>query len=294
MEYGNYQPPRVVAEIGCNHKGDFEIAKELVLMAKICGANVAKFQKRDNKLLLPSSQYNASHPVPQNSYGKTYGEHREFLEFSIQQHAELKNYCESIDIGYSTSVWDVNSARQIVEINPTFLKVPSACNTNFDLLEVLRDDYDGEIQISLGMTTRDEEEKLVNFFTERNQAKERLTLYACTSGYPVEFKDCCLLEIVRLKESYGSQVKTIGFSGHHLGIAIDVAAYTLGAVWIERHFTKDRTWKGTDHAASLEPDGLRRLCRDLKASFDSLKAKPNEILPVEEVQRTKLKYGRFE
>merc|ERR1712072_731528 len=91
-------------------------------------------------------------------------------------------------------------------------------------------------------------------------AKNRVVLYNCTSGYPVPFGDVCLLDIRLLQAKYQSRVKAIGFSGHHLGIAIDVASYALGAEWIERPFTKDRTWKGTDHAASLEPEGLRRVC----------------------------------
>src|SRR6185312_7780998 len=102
-------------------------------------------------------------------------------------------------------------------------------------------------------------EKIVSFFEEKDQAKDRLVVYSCTSGYPVPFPDVCLLEINNLRDHYGSRVKSIGFSGHHLGIAIDIAAYTLGAVWIERHFTKDRSWKGTDHAASLEVPGLQKL-----------------------------------
>ena len=97
-----------------------------------------------------------------------------------------------------------------------------------------------------------------------------------------------------MKKEYGDRVKAIGVSGHHLGIAIDNAAYTLGATWIERHFTKDRTWKGTDHAASLEPTGLRKLSRDIKATFAALRYKSADILPIEQVQRDKLKYRKQE
>jgi N-acetylneuraminate synthase len=99
-----------------------------------------------------------------------------------------------------------------------------------------------------------------------------------------------ILEIKRLKETFGDRVKSIGFSGHHLGIAIDVAAYTLGANIIERHYTLDRTWKGTDHAASLEPDGIRRLKRDLEATYMALRFKKEEVLDIEKIQREKLKY----
>jgi N-acetylneuraminate synthase len=285
----NYQKPKVIAEIGCNHMGQMEIAKELIVLAKECGANVAKFQTRDNKLLLTQEQYNTPHPVQENSYGSTYGEHREYLEFNQEQHHELKNYCEIIGIEYSTSVWEVNSARMIAELKPLFIKVPSACNNNYEMLKVLRDEYQGEVQISFGMTTKAEEEEVIKFFEETNQAKNRLIIYSCTSGYPVPFKDVALLEIKRLYDKYESRVKEIGFSGHHLGIAIDVAAYTLGARWIERHFTKDRTWKGTDHAASLESDGLRKLIRNLNASYQALQYKEKDILDIEQVQRDKLK-----
>ena len=287
-----YKQCKTIAEIGCNHKGDIEIAKELIKLSKDCGADVAKFQKRNSKELLPESQYNAPHPNPINSYGKTYGEHREFLEFDKSQHQDLMNYCSSIDIEYSTSVWDVNSAEEICDLNPKMIKVPSASNTHYKMLEVLRDVYKGDVHVSFGMTTYDEQEKLVKFFEEKKQAKNRLILYSCTSGYPVPFKDVCLLEIIKIKDKYQNRVKSIGFSGHHLGISIDIAAYTLGVSWIERHFTKDRTWKGTDHSASLEPAGFSKLTRDLKATYKSLSYKEQEILDIEKPQRDKLKFSK--
>jgi sialic acid synthase len=289
MKKYNFEKPKVIAEIGCNHMGSIEIAKDLIRLAKESNADVAKFQTRDNRLLLTEEQYNTPHPNPVNSYGKTYGEHREFLELSLDQIIELKNYCESIGIIYSTSVWEVNSAKMISNLKPSFIKVPSACNNNFEMLEVLRDEYSGQVQISFGMTTQEEEKKVIEFFEEKNQALDRLVIYSCTSGYPVPFHDVSLLEIQRLYEIYGERVKEIGFSGHHLGIAIDIAAYTLGAKWIERHFTKDRTWKGTDHAASLEPEGMKKLIRNLNATHDALSFKKKEILDIEQIQRDKLK-----
>jgi len=287
-----YKKPKVIAEIGCNHKGEFDNAIELLRLAKDCGADVAKFQKRNNKELLTEDQYNAPHPNQSNSYGDTYGEHREFLEFSVDQHKKLKEYCDTIDLEYSTSVWDVTSAKEMITFNPGLLKVPSACNNHFEMLKVLRDDFNGEVHLSFGMTTQDEEKKIVEFFEQTDQAKNRLVIYSCTSGYPVPFNNVCLLEIERLRSEYKNRVKDIGFSGHHLGIAIDNAAYALGATWVERHFTKDRTWKGTDHAASLEPTGLRKLCRDLNATYESLTYKNTEILDIEKVQRDKLKYRK--
>ena len=284
-----YKKPYVIAEIGCNHKGEMAIAKELIKIAKIFGnADAVKFQKRNNKELLTEEQYQAPHPNALNSYGDTYGAHREFLEFDVDQHRELKEYCEEIGIIYSTSVWDTTSAKEITSLNPEFIKIPSACNNNFDMLGWLCENYSGEIHISTGMTTKDETDILVNYFTEKGRNKD-LVLYNCTSGYPVPFEDVCLLDINLLKQKYGDQVKHIGFSGHHLGIAVDIAAYTLGANIIERHYTIDRTWKGTDHAASLEPMGLRKLSRDLEAVYQALTFKSTDILPIEQVQRDKLK-----
>ncbi|HKX78281.1 MAG TPA: N-acetylneuraminate synthase family protein [Novosphingobium sp.] len=281
---------KVIAEVGCNHKGDIEIAKELIRVAAVYAkADVVKFQKRNNRELLTESQYNAPHPNPASSYGDTYGAHREYLEFSLDQHRELAEECARNGIEYSTSVWDATSAREIVSLDPKLIKVPSACNLHFEMLGVLADEYRGEVHLSLGMTTHAEEKKIVSFFEERGRAKD-VVLYACTSGYPVSFDELCLREITRLCETFGETVKAIGFSGHHLGIAADMAAIALGAEWLERHFTLDRTWKGTDHAASLEPDGLRRMVRDSRAVSCSLTYKPQEILEVEVAQREKLKW----
>ena len=159
------------------------------------------------------------------------------------------------------------------------------------MLDWLCENYSGDIHISTGMTTKNEIETIVNFFEKKGRSKD-LVVYNCTSGYPVPFEDVCLLDIIKLKDKYGNRVKNIGFSGHHLGIAIDVAAYTLGAHIIERHYTLDRTWKGTDHAASLEPMGLRKLCRDLYATYEALTFKQQDILAIEDVQRKKLKYQK--
>jgi N-acetylneuraminate synthase len=284
-----YKKPYVIAEIGCNHKGDMDIAKELIKVAKIfSNVDAVKFQKRNNKELLTKEQYNKPHPNPLNSYGETYGAHREYLEFDVTEHAELKAFCEEVGITYSTSVWDLTSAKEIASLKPEFIKIPSACNNNTEMLQWLCKNYKGELHISTGMTTKDEIDDLVNLFKKYNRAKD-LVLYNCTSGYPVPFEDVCLLDINLLIEKYGNDVKHIGFSGHHLGIAVDVAAYTLGANIIERHYTLDRTWKGTDHAASLEPMGLRKLSRDLKAVYKALNFKNQDILPIEKVQRDKLK-----
>ena len=285
-----YEKPTIIAEVGCNHMGDFNIAKEFIEMAAIfCKVDVVKFQKRNPKECLTEEQYNAPHPQPWNSFGKTYGEHREYLEFNIDQHRELKLYCEKFGLIYSSSVWDLTSAKEIVSLNPKMIKIPSACNNHYKMIGWICDNFGGEIHVSLGMTTRREEEELIKFLEDKGRIKDTV-IYACTSGYPVPMEDLSLLEIKRLKETYGKLVKEIGFSGHHNGIAMDIAAYTLGASVIERHFTLNRTWKGTDHAASLEPDGLRKLARDLRNAHKALTYKKEEILDIEKAQREKLKY----
>lgn len=281
--------PRIIAEVGCNHKGDMTIAKEMIMTAATyCKADVVKFQKRCNKELLTPEEYNAPHPNPSNSYGATYGEHREYLEFSLEQHRQLQQWCKEYGIEYSTSVWDLTSAKEIITLRPKLIKVPSACNLNKPMLQYLCDNYSGEIHLSFGMTTKEEEEEIVSFFEKKGRAKD-VVLYNCTSGYPVPFEDICLLELTRMRRAYGNRVKAIGFSGHHLGIAVDSAAVALGAEWIERHYTLDRTWKGTDHAASLEPDGVRKLARDCRAVAKALTYKGKDILDIEMVQRNKLK-----
>lgn len=281
--------PKIIAEIGCNHKGDMNIAREMIMTAATyCKVDVVKFQKRCNHELLTDEEYNAPHPHPENSYGPTYGAHREFLEFTLDQHSQLQEWCNEYGVEYSTSVWDVTSAKEITTLQPKLIKIPSACNLNKPMLQYLCDNFTGEIHISFGMTTKAEEEEIVSFFEQNGRAKD-LVLYNCTSGYPVPFEDICLLELSRMREQYASRVKAIGFSGHHLGIAVDSAAVALGAEWIERHYTLDRTWKGTDHAASLEPDGVRKLARDCRAVAKALTYKEKDVLDIEMVQRNKLK-----
>jgi N-acetylneuraminate synthase len=282
----------IIAEIGGNHMGDINIALEMIrTAAHFCNADIIKFQKRNPKELLSDEEYRAPHPNPAHSYGASYGEHREYLEFSLEQHRILAKACKENNVFYSSSVWDITSAKEIISLDPVYIKVPSACNTNFMLLKYLIDHYTGNIHLSLGMTTKREEEDILGFFVKNNRNKD-LVIYSCVSGYPVQFKDLSLLEISRLKQAYGSDVKAIGFSGHHLGIAADIAALALGASYFERHFTLDRTWKGTDQAASLEPDGLRRLSRDIANVSKALTYKREEILDVEKVQRKKLKRER--
>ena len=283
---------RVVAEIGCNHMGDIELARKFIRIAKdYCGADAVKFQTRDIETWAAKypALYNAPHPNPENSYGDTYKAHREYLEFDLEQNRELKEYCEMMGITYSTSVWDLPSAKRIASLDPEFIKIPSACNTNSEMLIWLCENYEGEIQVSTGMTTHDEVDNIIEIFEARGRCKD-LVVYNCTSGYPVPYSDVCLLEIRTLIEKYGDKVKEIGFSGHHIGTAIDIAAYALGATIFERHFTLNKQWKGTDHAASLEPEEMKKLITDLGQASEALNYKEKEILDIEDVQRKKLKW----
>ena len=219
--------------------------------------------------------------------GATYGLRLRYS--AVTSGAGFRACCESLGIDYSSSAWDLTSAKEIASLQPSWIKIPSACNTDYAMLEWLCEHYAGGLHVSLGMTTKPEERTLMELLEAHGRLGDTV-LYSCTSGYPVAMEDLCLLEISRLADDYGDRVAAIGFSGHHLGIAADIAAITLGAAWVERHFTLDRTWKGTDHAASLEPDGMRRLCRDVRNVAGALRFRDEEILEVERAARSKLKH----
>lgn len=280
-----YEPPVVVAEIGAVHLGSIDRAKELIKLAHFCGSQYVKFQKRNPDECVPEHLKHLPHPNPDFSYGSTYLEHRKNLELTIEQHKYLSDYCNLLGIKYSTSVWDLTSAKEVIEyINPDFIKIPSACNTNYELLNYIFNNYSGDVHVSTGMTTDQERTELMFFLAPFSS---RVVMYHCTSEYPVPFERLFLLEIPKLINM--DLWKDVGFSNHGYGIAADVAAYTLGANWIERHFVDDRTLKHSDAAASLECDGLKKLCRDLKAVQKALSHKKEEMTQEEIVQRNKLK-----
>ena len=281
--------PIVIAEIGCNHQGSIDNAEKLIESAAQNGATYVKLQKRDNKYLL-GKLYNKPHPVQENSFGISYGKHRDYLEFNIKEHEYLYQICKKNKIKYATSVWEIKSAQAILnsKIKLDYIKIPSACNLDFELLNFVTKKFKRKIHLSSGMTTGNELKKIIEFFVKKRRNKD-LILYLCTSSYPCEARDICLLDLVKFKKQYGNVVGDIGFSGHHTGISIDIAAYTLGAKYIERHFTLDRTWKGTDQSASLEPTGLHKLCRDLNSTFLLFTSKNGKLLNSEKEQRVKLK-----
>ena len=281
------RPVKIVAEIGCVHLGKLDRAKELASLVKLCGADYIKTQKRNPEESTPLHMRDKPHPNQLFSYGKTYLEHRKNLELTIEEHAKLKEYCESIGLAYSSSVWDITSAKEIISLNPDFIKVPSACNQHWEMMNILRDDYKGKIHISSGMTTPEESLKLIDWMSKIG---DRIVYYHCTSKYPCDFDNLYLLEIKKMQSltKYGIEV---GFSNHGKGIAADIAAYMLGAEWIERHFVDDRLLHHTDAAASLEPNGLQKLCRDLKAVRRALRNKPESMDDEELSQRHKLKFS---
>jgi N-acetylneuraminate synthase len=175
----NKKKIHLVAEIGCNHMGQLNLAKLMIDQAKHAGVDYVKFQKRDNKTLLTNKQYYGKHPVPHNSFGKTYGEHREYLEFNTNVHKELFKYCRRKKIKYSCSVWDVTSAKQISKICEQYIKVPSATNLNFPVLDFLCSKYSGDIHISTGMTTEDEIDDIFEFVKKKGDLK----IWFCTLVY---------------------------------------------------------------------------------------------------------------
>ncbi len=275
--------PIVIAEIGATHLGSLDRAKELVSLAKLCGANYAKFQKRDPELCVPLELRDKPHPNQKFAYGNTYLEHRKALELSIEQHKEIMEYCSLIGIKYASSVWDINSTKDIISLDTDFIKIPSACNHNKNLITYIFDNSQSDIHISLGMSSFEEKESLIKYL--KSYKSQRFVIYHCTSLYPCPFDKLHLLEIERLQE-YGLRV---GFSNHGYGIAADIASMVLGAEYIERHFIDDRSINHTDAAASLEPEGLRKLCRDLKNVSSAMSYAPYVPDEIEMKERRKLR-----
>lgn len=271
-----------IAEIGGTHIGNLKRAKELAKLAKLSGADVLKTQKRNPKESVKKELWDKPHPNQMFSYGDTYLEHRENIELSIKDHCKLKKYCESIDIEYSTSVWDITSTKEVIELNPNFIKIPSACNTNEEILNLLLNDYNGKIHISTGMLNPQERYDLCYKLKPHN---DRIVIYHCTSGYPVPFEQLYLKDITILTNYFSK----VGYSNHGFGIATETVAYNLGARYFERHFIDNRLFRHTDSACSLEPQGFSKMVRDIKAISLSLQYKPDKLDKIEQEQKDKLK-----
>jgi len=277
-----YKPCKVIAEGCANHQGDLKLAKEMTQMANVCGADYIKWQKRNPIESVPPEWHKKAHPQPEFSYGSTYLEHREALEFSVDQHAELLKFAKMVGIGCAISVWDITSCKQMLELDYDFLKIPSAANLNFDLMNFLVHNYKKDIHLSLGMITKSERNKIVDYVS---RYPHRFIIYHTTTEYPCPFSRAFLLQIPELLQ----KVPRVGFSSHAKGIAIENAAVALGASWIEKHYTNDRTIRSGDAANSLEPEGLRKLVRDLKATYQALQYKPDDMTEVEKEQSDKLR-----
>ena len=273
---------KTIAEIGCTHIGSLERAKKLAKLAKICGADILKTQKRNPKESVKKELWEQPHPNQMYSYGKTYLEHRENIELSIEDHYLLKQYCEEIDIEYSTSVWDKTSTLEIIDLNPKTIKIPSACNNNEEIFNLLINNYSGQIHISNGMLNKTERDELCK---KLYPYKDRIVIFACTSAYPVPFINLYLKEISLLANEFPN----VGFSNHGYGLAAEIAAFCEGARYFERHFCDDRTFPHTDSACSLEPQGLTKMIRDLKAIEQALQYKPYDLDEIEQIQRDKLR-----
>jgi len=247
----------VIAEIGHNHQGSLETAKEMFRVAKESGADAVKLQKRDNRSLFTKAGYNKPYENP-NSYGATYGEHREFLEFGGIEYKTLMDYADEIGITMFSTAFDFNSADFLAKLDIPIYKIASGDLKNIPLLKHIAE-FQKPIILSTGGGTMEDVNRAYDAIMPINQ---QLCILQCTAGYPAEFEELNLNVITTFRERFPNT--TVGLSSHDNGIAMAVAAYMLGARVVEKHFTLNHTWKGTDHAFSLEPTGFRKLVRDLR------------------------------
>ena len=268
----------VIAEIGHNHQGSVEKAKELFTEAKATGAHAVKLQKRDNRGLYTREMFNKPYEN-ENSYGSTYGEHREYLEFGRAEYQELKAFAADIGITFFATAFDLASADFLAELDMPAYKVASADLINTPLLRHVAE-LGKPVILSTGGATLDDVRRGVETVAEINP---QIVLLQCTAGYPAEWDELDLRVISTYRECFPTAV--VGLSSHDNGIAMAVAAYVLGARVIEKHFTLNRALKGTDHRFSLEPVGLRKMVRDLRrtrvALGDGMKTMyPSETEPI--------------
>jgi sialic acid synthase len=246
----------VVAEIGCNHGGSIDTAIELIKSAKYCGADAVKFQKRNNKTLFTKELYNASYDN-KNSYGKTYGEHREYLEFGKEEYKVLQDLCKEIDIHFFATPFDFESVDFLSEFDLPAYKIASTDMTHTPLLEYVAQ-LNKPIILSTGGGSMNDVTRAVDTILPIN---DELVILHCTSSYPALYHDMNLNVITKLIRKFSNQI--IGLSDHENGAHAASLAYHLGARVFEKHFTLNRAWKGTDHSFSLEPRGLTKLVRNL-------------------------------
>ena len=264
----------VIAEIGHNHQGDLDKARQLFLRAKECGVHAVKLQKRDNRSLYTKAMYDRPYQH-ENSFGRTYGEHREVLEFGREEYLELQAYARQLGLTFFATAFDVPSADFLARLDVPAYKIASGDIRNLPLLRhVAR--LQKPMIISTGGATLAEVDQACQAILPLNS---KLCVLQCTATYPTEPEEMNLRVIETLRDRFPGVV--VGLSDHYNGIAMAVVAHMLGARVIEKHFTLNHTWKGTDHALSLEPIGMQKMIRDLQRARIALGDGVKRMLPSE-------------
>lgn len=272
----------VIAEIGSNHCGSVDRAIELIKSAKYSGADAVKFQKRSNKSLFTKELYDSPYDN-KNSYGKTYGEHREYLEFGKEEYCVLQDLCKEIDINFFATPFDFESVDFLSEFDLPAYKIASADIINPMLVEYVAK-LRKPIVLSTGGGTMTDIRRMVDTILPIN---DQLVILHCTASYPVLYHDMNLNVIPKLIKEFPNQI--IGLSDHENGAHATSLAYHLGARVFEKHFTLNRAWKGTDHSFSLEPRGLTKLIRNLSRIPGLLGDDEKKLLSCEEKPLYKMK-----
>ncbi len=247
----------VVAEIGHNHQGDLAQCKRLFDVAKMCGTDAVKLQKRDNRALFTKAMYDSPYHS-ENAFAPTYGAHREFLEFGREEYVELIAYAKRIGITFFSTAFDFNSADFLAELDMPAYKMASGDITNIPLQKHVAK-IGRPMLISTGGASMEDVRRAYDAVMPINQ---NVCIMQCTSGYPPSYEELNLRVIETYRQAFPDIV--VGLSSHDSGIAMALAGYLLGARVIEKHFTLNRAMKGTDHAFSLEHSGLEKLVRDLR------------------------------
>ena len=274
-EIGDHMPCYVIAEIGHNHQGSLEKARELFREAKLAGAHAVKLQKRDNRGLYTRAAYDKPYDN-ENSFGATYGEHREFLEFGAREYKELKAYAAELGVEFFSTAFDIASADFLAALDVPAYKIASGDLKSTPLLKhVAR--FGKPVIVSTGGAQIEDVQRAYDTVMSINP---QLAILQCTAGYPAASEELDLAVVATYRERFPGAV--IGFSSHDNGIVMPVAAYMLGARIVEKHFTLNRAMKGTDHAFSLEPVGLRKMVRDLERTY---KAKGDGVKKVYDSER---------
>ena len=256
---GDNHPAFIVAEIGINHNGDLQIAKDLIHAAKESGVDAVKFQKRTPEICTPTDQRDQMRDTPWGYI--TYFEYRKKVEFGEKEYREIDDLCRELDLTWFASVWDEEAVNFLEPYNTLCYKVPSASLTDHALLRKIRSTGRTMI-LSTGMSTREEISKAVEVV-----GLEDLILCHSTSTYPCEPEELNLRMIETLRREFACP---IGYSGHEVGLTTSVVAVSLGACYVERHFTLDRAMWGSDQAASVEPQGFQRLVKYIRVTEKAL------------------------